>query len=226
LLGELRPDLILTQGLCDVCAVPHSLVRQTVPRLSSKPKVLSFSPGHLADVLSNIKTVGEFTGRRAEARRLITALRTRLDLLALKTGIVERPPRVFCLEWLDPPWTAGHWVPEMVGLAGGFEGLTAAGLPSRRASWGEIAEYAPEVVVLMPCGFDLDRTRREAAEVAWAPEWHTLPAVQEGRVYAVDASAYFNRPGPRLFTGVEILAQLFHPDRFEDFIPPGAAAPL
>lgn len=226
LLASLEPDLLLTQGLCDVCAVSHSLVRQTVPQLSSRPQVLSLSPQHLADVLSDIKTIGDFTGRQAEARKLITDLRTRLDQVALKTGDVARPPRVFCLEWLDPPWTAGHWVPEMVGLAGGFDGLMETGLPSRRAGWQEIADYAPEVVIVMPCGFDLQRTLDESGRTDWPPEWRELPAVQLGQVWAVNGSAYFNRPGPRLFTGVEILAQLFHPDLFEGLIPPDGAARL
>jgi iron complex transport system substrate-binding protein len=226
LLAELEPDLVLTQGLCDVCAVSHSLVRQHVPRLPSKPRVLSLSPQRLADVLSNVKTVGDFTGRTTEARTLIAALRTRLDRVALATVSAERLPRVFCLEWLDPPWTAGHWVPEMVGLAGGIEGLTTAGVPSRRATWPEIAEYAPEVVVLMPCGFDLERTRREAAWTAWPEEWARLPAVRAGRVWAVSGTDYFNRPGPRLFDGVEVLARIFHPERFDGSMPPGAAAPI
>jgi iron complex transport system substrate-binding protein len=226
LLAELKPDLVLTQGLCDVCAVSHSLVRQTVPRLPSKPQVLSLSPQHLADVLSDVKTIGDFTARQAEARKLITALRTRLDRLALKSGPVASAPRVFCLEWLDPPWTAGHWVPEMVGLAGGVDALTTAGTPSRRATWQEIAAYAPEIVVVMPCGFDLDRTLREAARTEWPPQWYELPAVGRGKVWAVNGSAYFNRPGPRLFTGVEILAELFHPELFQGLIPPDGAAPL
>jgi iron complex transport system substrate-binding protein len=226
LLASLEPDLILTQGLCDVCAVSHSLVRQTVPQLPSRPKVLSLSPQHLADVLSDVKTIGDFTARQAEARKLITELRTRLDRVALKTSGAARPPRVFCLEWLDPPWTAGHWVPEMVGLAGGFDGLTESGLPSRRASWQEIAAYSPEVVVVMPCGFDLDRTLTEAAATDWPNEWRELPAVQRGQVWAVNGSAYFNRPGPRLFTGVEILAQLFQPEVFEGLVPEDGAKRL
>ena len=224
LLAELAPDLVLTQGLCDVCAVSHSVVRQTVPQLPGKPRVLSFSPQHLADVLSNVKTVGDFTRRTAEARALIAALRTRLDRVALKTVAVERPPRVFCLEWLDPPWTAGHWVPEMVGLAGGIDALTTAGLPSRRATWQEIAAYAPEVVIVMPCGFDLERTLFEAARTDWPPEWQSLPAVRAGRVWAVNGSAYFNRPGPRLFTGVEILAEVLHPELFTGLVPKDGAA--
>jgi iron complex transport system substrate-binding protein len=114
----------------------------------------------------------------------------------------------------------------MVGLAGGVDGLTTAGVPSRRASWQEIAEYGPEIVVVMPCGFDLDRTLREAARTEWLGDWYQLPAVQQGKVWAVNGSAYFNRPGPRLFAGLEILAQLFHPELFEGLIPPDGAATL
>ena len=226
LLAELEPDLVLTQGLCDVCAVSHSVVRQTVPRLPSKPQILSLSPQHLADVLSDIKTIGDFSGRQSAARRLITQLRTRLDQVALKTGTVEQARRVFCLEWLDPPWTAGHWVPEMVGLAGGLDAVTTAGVPSRRSTWAEIRDYAPEVVIVMPCGFNLERTLREANRTEWPEEWQALPAVRQAQVWAVNGSAYFNRPGPRLFSGVEILAQLLHPELFEGMIPADGAQRL
>lgn len=223
LLADLAPDLILTQGRRDVCAVSHGLVGQTLPRLPSNPRVLALSPTHLADVLSTIKTIGDFTGSQPRARTLIGALRTRLDHVALKTAAVERPPRVVCLEWLDPPWTAGHWVPELVGLAGGLDGLATPGLPSRRASWPEIAAAAPEIVVLMPRGFNLDHTLSEVARTHWPAAWWSLPAVRDRRVWAVEASAYFNRPGPRLATGLEILAPILHPRRF-GAAPPSAAS--
>ena len=226
LMAKLEPDLLITQGLCEVCAVSHSLVRQTLPELPTRPRVLSLSPQHLADVLSDIKTIGDFTGCQAEARKLITSLRTRLDRVAMKTANLTRVSRVFCLEWLDPPWTAGHWVPEMVGLAGGMDPLMVAGLPSRQSSWHEISESRPDVIVVMPCGFDLARTFAETARTDWPPEWPELPAVQQGRVWAVNGSAYFNRAGPRLFTGLEILAEMLHPELFQGLIPPDGAKPL
>lgn len=226
LLASLAPDLILTQDLCTVCAVSHGVVQQALPALSSRPQILSFSPLHLADVLSDIKTIGDFTGRQEAARALITELRTRLDRVALATGPAAHLPRVVCLEWLDPPYAAGHWVPEMVGLAGGLDALGVAGAPSRRLEWDEVAAAEPETIVLMPCGFDLDHTISEAARVAWPPAWRELAAVRNGRVWAVNGSAYFNRPGPRLFTGVEILASILQPARFNGPVPADGARQL
>ena len=214
LLSELRPDLIFTQGLCDVCAVPHGVVRRAVPTLPTKPHVYSLDPAGVGDVLSDVKTVGDATGRQARARELIAALRARIDRVTLKSAGLP-PRRVFCLEWLDPPWTAGHWMPEMVGMAGGYDEIGGAGQPSRRTTWEQVARFAPEVVVLMPCGFDLERTVREFGRTPLPPEWPALPAVRSGEVYAVDGSAYFNRPGPRLVDGLEILASLIHPGLFD-----------
>ncbi len=214
-LAELRPDLIFTQGLCDVCAVPHGVVRRAVPSLPTRPRVYSLDPTSVGDVLSNVKTVGDATGSQARARVVIAELRARIDRITLQTAGLLPIPRVFCLEWLDPPWTAGHWVPEMVGMAGGYDALGGSGQPSRRTDWREIARFAPEVVVVMPCGFDLEKTRAEFAVTAFPAEWSTLPAVRDGRVWAVDGSAYFNRPGPRLVDGLEILAGIIHPERFD-----------
>ena len=215
LLAELRPDLIFTQGICDVCAVPHGVVRQAVPKLPIKPHVYSLDPSSLGDVLSDVKTVGDATGHQARARGVIADLRARIDAVALRAAEVRPIPRVFALEWLDPPWTAGHWVPEMIGVAGGFDGLAEPRRPSRRTTWAEIAAFGPDVVILMPCGFDLARTLREVERTELPPEWSSLPAVRSERVYAVDGSAYFNRPGPRLVAGLELLAHLIHPELFE-----------
>ena len=221
-LAELRPSLIFTQGLCDVCAVPHGVVRRAVPSLPTRPHVYSLDPTSIGDVLSDIKTVGDATGRQVRARELIAQLRRRIDRVTFLTAGIELLPRVFCLEWLDPPWTAGHWVPELVGMAGGYDELGGGGEPSRRTTWQEIARFAPEVIVLMPCGFDLERTRAELARTTLPPEWSGLPAVVDGRVWAVDGSAYFNRPGPRLVDGLEILAGIIHPELFD--APPAEAA--
>jgi iron complex transport system substrate-binding protein len=212
LLASLKPDLILTQDLCEVCAVSHGVVQAALPSLPGQPRVLSLSSSRLADVLSDVKTVGDFTGRSKRARRVQTDLRGQVDAVALAVARATYLPRVVCLEWLDPPWLAGHWVPEMVGLAGGLDVLTTPGVPSRRATWDEIAAAQPEVIVLMPCGFGLDATLREAAAVSWPAVWPELAAVRANRFWAVDASAYFNRPGPRLFTGLEILARLIQPE--------------
>lgn len=214
-LRALEPDLVLTQMLCEVCAVPHTLVRESLPHLASRPKVLSLEPVRLADVLSNVKTVGDHTGHQQEARGLIAGLRDRIDTTALDAAARGPMPRVFCMEWLDPPWSAGHWVPDMVGLAGGMELLGCAAEPSRRVTWDEIDAVAPEVIVLMPCGFDLERTVAEFRRTELPEIWSNLPAVQAGRVFAVDGSAYFNRPGPRLVDGLEMLAEIFRGESAE-----------
>lgn len=218
LLVELEPDLVLTQMLCEVCAVPHSLVQGVLPAFPRRPKVLSLEPASFGDVLSNIKTVGDHTDRVDDARRLITELRTRVDQVALSAS--RRPTRnVVCLEWPDPPWSSGHWVPDMIGLAGGIELIGASRQPSRRIAWERLADAQPELIVLAICGFDLERTMRELGRVQWPDVWPSLAAVQADNVYAVDGSAYFTRPGPRLVDGIEILAEIFsgrpESDRFQ-----------
>jgi iron complex transport system substrate-binding protein len=173
LLAELSPDLILTQGLCDVCAVSMNL----------------------------------------ETKEKIAALRERLARVEEAVAGLPRP-RVGCIEWLDPPFSAGHWVPEMVRLAGGEELYSGPGEPSVRLSWDEVFGATPEVLVLMPCGFGVERTIREARALPEVPGWDELPAVKNGRVWAVDANSYFSRPAPRLVEGVEILTPILHPEVF------------
>jgi iron complex transport system substrate-binding protein len=225
LLEELEPDLILTQGLCDVCAVSLNVVAQDAAALPKEPRVLSLNPTSLNEVLEATIEVGDAVGRGEEARERIIELRTRLGRVKEAVAGLSRP-RVGCIEWLDPPFSAGHWVPEMVFLAGG-EGLFAeAGQPSARLSWEEIFEAAPEVVVLMPCGFGTARTLREARVLPDLPGWSDLPAVKSGRVWAVDANSHFSRPAPRLVEGVEILARILHPRAFPDAPEPGAAVCL
>jgi len=225
-LQGLAPDLILTQELCDVCAVGQPQVERAVRELGSVPRVLSLEPNTLDDVLRTIEVVGAATGRKAVASRLIGALRARIERVCQTVADVDQFPRVFCMEWTDPPWVAGHWVPEMVALAGGRDVLGSVGAPSERVDWERVAAAAPDVVVLMPCGYDLRRTLAERPVVEALPGWAALPAVRAGRVYAVDGSSYFNRPGPRLVDGLELLAHLLHPERFS--APPlcDAVAPL
>jgi iron complex transport system substrate-binding protein len=213
-LREARPDLILTQGLCRVCAASVEEVAAAAATLVPSPKVLSLDPTTVDEVLDAIRFVGAATGREARARDVVAALRERMDRVRTAVADVDERPRVVCLEWLDPPFAAGHWVPEMVARAGGVEGLGRPGLPSRRVSWEDVVASAPEVVVLMPCGFDVARIEEEMERVIARPEWKDLPAVGRGEVYLVNASAYFNRPGPRIVDGIEILASLLHPDRF------------
>lgn len=208
-LKRLRPDLIVTQQLCDVCAVGSSQVTQALGALPHQPQVLALHPHTLEDALEDLRRVGEATQRAAEAERILRSLRSRLARVEAAVAGAPRP-RAFCLEWLDPPMASGHWVPEQVERSGGFEVLGRARQPSHYVTPEEIAAAQPEVLVLMPCGFSIERTQREAARLTAAPWWRALPAARSGRVYLVDGPALFNRPGPRLVDGVELLAALFH----------------
>ncbi|HLZ71655.1 MAG TPA: cobalamin-binding protein [Dehalococcoidia bacterium] len=213
LLERLNPDLILTQELCDVCAVSYAEVQEAVRALFGERSVLSLEPTRLDEVFASIERVGTVTGRERDAAHLTGWLRAERDRIAgLLTGIAERP-RVACIEWLDPPWVGGHWVPEMVALAGGTDALGEAGSPSVRTSWEQVAAARPNVIVVMPCGFGVERILREIATLDLPPTWHDLPAVRAGRVYAVDANSYFSRPGPRLVDGLRLLAGLLHAER-------------
>ncbi|WP_273889274.1 cobalamin-binding protein [Rubrobacter naiadicus] len=213
LLARLRPDLVLTQGLCDVCAVSPSLVEEAVSGLHPRPAVFSMDPRSLGEVLEDALAVGEAVGRAEEVRGRVASLRERLRRVGELSSSTE-PVRVVCLEWLDPLFGAGHWVPEMVKIAGGEEAVSEPGEPSRRIGWEEVVRASPEVLVLMPCGFDARRAAREGRMLARLPGWENLPAVAQGRVWAVDANSYFSRPGPRLVEGVELLASILHPELF------------
>jgi iron complex transport system substrate-binding protein len=212
LLEDLGPDLILTQGLCDVCAVSTSLVERAVAGMKGEPEILTLNPTSLRDVLDDTLRIGGALGRGNETREKVAALQGRLaDVEQAVAGLPR--PRVGCIEWLDPPFSAGHWVPEMVGVAGGEELFARPGERSVRLSWDEVFEAAPEVIVLMPCGFDANRAVEEARRVLpGLPDWGELPAVKEGQVWAVDANSHFSRPAPRLVEGVEILARILHPE--------------
>ncbi|HEY8417576.1 MAG TPA: cobalamin-binding protein [Limnochordales bacterium] len=213
-LQELQPDMIVTQSLCEVCAVAGNHLAGVLPRLARRPEVVTLHPHTLGDILDDIRTVGAAAGMPEAAEALVAELRRRIDAVRTLAASTAERPRVACIEWYEPPYTGGHWVPEMVELAGGTPVLSQVGQPSRRVRWDEVVEAAPEVLVLMPCGYDTRRAVAEAGALAGLPGWRDLPAVRSGRVYAVNAHAYFNRPGPRLVYGLEILAFILHPDRF------------
>ncbi len=211
-LAKIQPDLIVTQDLCRVCAASPGDFDQSLRLLTRAPQVLTLNPHTLEDVWNDILTVGQATGCRAAAEHLVAAL---WQSVAKVEGAVQgaKRPRVLCLEWLAPPFVAGHWVPEMVERAGGRDVLGRTGEPGYRTTWERIRESAPEVVVLMPCGYHLPQVVEDFRRFKFPAGWNALPAVQEGRVFATDASSYFSRPGPRLARGVEILAAAIHPDR-------------
>ena len=209
------PDLIVTQDLCPVCAVSPSDFAGHMEDAGCRAEVLCLNPNSLLEVLDDIGRIGEATGRDAEARALTSALAHRIERVRSTLGRVTERPRVLCLEWLDPPMPAGHWVVDMIREAGGNDnGLIAAGGPSRKIRWERMRQVDQEIVVLMPCGFGPERAAREA-EILWRLNgWSRLPAVGKGRVYAVDGDAYFSRPGPRVVDGLETLAHIFHSDLF------------
>lgn len=211
LLAKARPELILTQGLCAVCAVEVGEVERIAAGLPTRPRVLSLDPDTLDDVLECVIVVGRATGTEARARRLRAALLERLAALAER--VAGRPrPRVAFLEWLDPPYAGGHWVPEQVRHAGGMDIMGQEGRPSRRVSHAEIVAADPEVIVLGPCGWDAQQALAAAEREGVLRRYRATRAVREGRVVAVDAASHFSRPGPRLVDGCEALAALLHPD--------------
>ena len=215
MLRELRPDLILTQELCEVCAVAYGEVRDAVRVLDSEATVVSLEPTTLAGVLASIVRVGDLLDVRARAKRVVSALRVRIGAMRAATARFPSRPSVLALEWIDPPFFGGHWVPDMIEAAGGRDVYGVAGRHSMLTTWQSVADAAPEVVVVMPCGFDRVQTEAELARTELPETWWALPAVRAGRVYAVDGSAFFSRPGPRLVDGVEILYEILHPDRVE-----------
>ena len=208
LLAELKPDLILTQELCEVCAVSYEQVQTAVRALHGDQTLLSLEPNDIAGILGTIEAVGAAAGCAKKATELISNIQAQLGELRRAGAARPSHRRIACLEWIDPPFSGGHWVPEMVESAGGLDTLAAQGDRSRRISWDEVAAAKPEVIVLMPCGFDVEGTLAEFRRTPRAPEWSRIPAMASGQIYAVDANAYFSRPGPRIVRGIEILAEI------------------
>src|SRR6266568_3958489 len=220
LLEKLKPDLILTQELCHVCAVSYTKVKEAARVFNADTKIVSLEPTNLEEIVDNILLVGRMTGRLAEAEKLASQMLQRINRVKLKTRTVGRRPRVFFMEWLQPPWAGGHWIPQMVDYAGGVEGLGTLGKPSRRIGWDEVVDYQPEIIVLSPCGFDLDGVLKEVQALASYSGWDRIPAFQSSNIYAVNASAFFSRPGPRVVDGLELLAHIIHPGLFPEFYRP------
>ena len=210
LLASLKPDLIVTQELCDVCAVNTSHLARALHGLSFQPQVVSFTPHTLEDVFADIEAVGRATGCDARAQTLVTSLKDRLE--AVRALPKPHAPKVACLEWLAPPFNAGHWVPEMVDLAGGIDRLGARGTDSVRIRWEQVRALEPDIILVMPCGYDAQKAADEYRRTDFPDWWSTLPAVRHGCTYALDANAFFSRPGPRLVNGVEILYALLQGD--------------
>jgi iron complex transport system substrate-binding protein len=203
---DLRPDLIVTQALCSVCAVSYDDVRAIAEEIESHPRVVSLDPHTVGEVLGDARTLAQITDRRDQATALVRDATSRIDRVRLAVRGARRP-RVAALEWLDPPFVAGHWTPQLIAYAGGEDALGFAGEPSEQRTWDEVIASQPDIVVVMPCGYDAEIAYREA-------EMHRgeLAAVGAGEVVAVNASAYFSRPGPRIVDGLELLAHIIHPE--------------
>jgi iron complex transport system substrate-binding protein len=214
-LRRLRPDVILTQEQCRVCAAtPRDLEEALADWLGARPLVLSLAPATLGDVFGDVTRAAEALGVAERGRSLVAALSERVSAIGERTGDLSPRPRVACLEWIEPLMAAGHWMPELVRLAGGTALFGAAGEASPWLDFADLRAADPDVIVVLPCGFDLERTRRELGPLEARPGFAELRAVREGRMALGDGNAYFNRPGPRLVESLEILAEILHPDRF------------
>jgi iron complex transport system substrate-binding protein len=222
LLTQLAPTHILTQELCHVCAPSGNEITRALAALPVKPEILWFTPHSIEEIFGNLRDLGAATGTSARAEEIIADGRARLRSIAARAGKAPRRPRVFCLEWIDPYYCCGHWVPEMIEMAGGDDVLGRRGKDSVRIPWEKIAAWSPEVLIVSPCGFDTEKAVAQAEQLLQQSGWSDLPAMQNGRVFAVDANAYFARPGPRVVEGVELLAHLIHPEIFEWNGPPDA----
>jgi iron complex transport system substrate-binding protein len=205
-LREIQPDVIVTQDLCHVCAASPDDLGAVLSSLEKIPKILALTPHTIDEVWSDIQTVGDACGCPEKARQLVAEVKQKT---ALNCTVTDDAPRVLCLEWLDPPFVGGHWVPEMVKLAGGIDVLGHAGLPGYEVDWNTIEANDPDIILAMPCGYHREEVEHELAISPFPPEWHSLRAVREGRVFAMDSSSHFSRPGPRIADGVIELAELF-----------------
>jgi iron complex transport system substrate-binding protein len=215
LIQRIQPDLILTQDLCRVCAVPSGQVNDALAELGCRADVVSLDPHSVEDILDAIVEVGRATGAEVKAKEVVEGLRDRIERVKRDAGRLLTIG-TFALEWSDPPFVAGHWVPEMVRIAGGEPLLNEAKQPSRKVTWREVADATPEVIVFMPCGYYLEDAEADVQPLFSIPDFADTPAARTGAVFATDASSYFSRPGPRIVDGLEILAWCIHPEAFPE----------
>lgn len=219
-LKEANPDIILTQKLCEVCAVSGNQVMESVEVLGHTPEIISLEPTTIYEIFDTITTIGEAIGTQEKAKEITDSLKARVEKIRSQLENERDRPRAFCLEWLDPPFVGGHWVPEMVEIAGGENGLGKPGEPSFKTTWEDIVDFAPQMLFIMPCGFDIEKTIDELDVVTSKDEWFQLPCTNKGEIYVVDANSYFSRPGPRIVDGLEILAKAIHPEIIKNYSPP------
>ncbi|MDX1441750.1 MAG: cobalamin-binding protein [Nitrosopumilaceae archaeon] len=214
-LRDAKPDVIISQETCEVCAAHTNQVSRAVQILHKKPSVYSMDPHNMKEILTTVIEIGKVLGKEKKAKEIHEKLRDRITNIS--TNLPERKPKVLAIEWLDPFFTAGHWVPEMIDLAGGVNLLSQKGEHSRRMTIYEIQKADPEIIILMPCGFDVKRTAKEYNELLKKNQnWSNLQAVKNGKIFAVDANSYFSKPSIRTITGLEILAKIIHKESFEN----------
>jgi iron complex transport system substrate-binding protein len=216
-LKKSAPDLIIAQGVCEVCAPFTKEIERAVSMLGYRPDTLVLDPHDLDDILISIMDIAERVDRIKEGRELVVSLRKRMDYIIGKSVVRAEKPKVLCIEWMDPLFSAGHWIPQMVEIAGAVNGISSRGSPSRRISMDEVMQFQPDKIILMPCGFGLGRTLLECKVLKKNNDkWTNLQAIQENEVYAVNANEYFSKPGPRTITGLEILAKIINPAQFAE----------
>jgi iron complex transport system substrate-binding protein len=216
LLAEIAPTMIVTQRLCEVCAVAYDEVLEAVRSLPQRPQIINLEPERLGDVLRDIATVGAATGREAEAAALLSKLHARVEAVRQRVSLAQSRPRVAFIEWIDPIFCGGHWNPELIALAGGEDGIGRVGERSEQVAWERVAAYQPEVMIVAACGFTEQRSRQDEPLLRAYPGFADLLCARSGRVHFVDGAAYFSRPGPRLVDSLELLARLIHPEVFAD----------
>ena len=217
LLRELRPDVILTQQLCDVCAIGYGTVAGLAATLPGPPQMVNLEPSSLSDIFADIRRVAEVCDVNKRGNGIIEELSRRVEAVRARVGGIPERPSCFLMEWVDPPFCSGHWGPELVEIAGGYDSLGRKHQPSAQISWEQVLQARPEVIVLALCGLGIERARQDYLLLKDFPGFDSLPAAQSGQIYLVDASAYFARPGPRIVDSLEILASILHPQEFPEF---------
>ena len=218
LVRKLRPNVILTQKLCDVCAIGYGTVAKLAQTLPGPPRVVNLEPSSLADIFGDIRRVADACDVRERAEKLIVNLSERVENVHERSARIPDRPRCFLMEWVDPPFCSGHWGPELVEIAGGQDSLGRKHQPSAQIEWQQVLDARPEIIVLALCGYDIDRARRDYELLKRFPGFDSIPAASSGQVYVVNASAYFARPGPRIVDSLEILAGILHPTEFHEFV--------
>ena len=223
---EIKPDLIISQNLCEVCAPYSREIHQVYSILGYKPRNLELNPKNVYDIFDSIIIIGQETGHIEKAQQIVNKLTKRIDQVKQKIESSDmenkaKKQKIICLEWISPFYIAGHWVPQMVELVDGINGIGKKGEMSKIISVDDIAKFDPDKIIMMPCGFDIERTCKEVMDLNKDKMWNSLKAVKTQKTYVVDANSYFSKPSPRIVTGIEILAKILHPDLFEGLQVPG-----